>query len=84
MTNDEKKAFYAQCGEILGIEHEWSDPVPRRTRWNTRLLGNGRFPGFGLIRCFGHVIMVTSRRGTKQFKSTDSVYTYLLTITKDT
>jgi hypothetical protein len=82
MTNDEKKAFYAQCGEILGIEHEWNDPVPRRTRWNTRLIGNGRFPSFGLIRCFGPVIVVTSRHGTKQFKSTDSVYTYLLTVRK--
>jgi hypothetical protein len=82
MTNDDKKAFYAQCGEILGIEHEWNDPVPRRTRWNARLLGNGRFPGFGLIRCFGHVIMVTSRHGTKQFTSPDDVYIYLRVIVK--
>ena len=77
MTNNEKKAFYAQCGEILGIAHEWNDPVPRRTRWNTRLIGNGRFPGFGLIRCYGYQVMVSSRLGTKMFASTDAVYTYL-------
>jgi hypothetical protein len=80
MTNEQKKAFYAQCGEILGIEHEWNDPVPRRTRWNARLNGNGRFPNFGLIRCFGYLIIVTSRHGTKEFKSIDDVYAYLLTI----
>jgi hypothetical protein len=80
MTNDEKKQFYAQCGEILGIEHKWNDPVPRRTRWNTRLIGNGRFPGFGLIRCYGYQIMVTSKDGTKMFDTSDSVYKYLTEI----
>jgi hypothetical protein len=77
MTNNEKKAFYAQCGEILGIAHEWNDPVPRRTRWNTRFLGNGRFPGFGLIRCYDTQIMITSKLGTKMFASTEAVYKYL-------
>lgn len=78
MTNEEKKAFYARCSEILGIEHEWNDPVPRRTRWNTRFIGNGRFPGFGLIRCFGNQIMVTTKtNGSHMFKTCDAVYTYL-------
>lgn len=77
MTNAEKKEFYARCGEILGIEHEWNDPVPRRTRWNNRLIGNGRYPGFGLVQCFGHSIRVVSRRGTKMFKTYDEVYKYL-------
>jgi hypothetical protein len=78
MTNDEKKEFYARCGEILGIEHMWNDPVPRRTRWNTRLIGNGRFPGFGLIRCYGSQIMITSKKyGTKMFTSANEVYNYL-------
>jgi hypothetical protein len=80
MTNEEKKAFLARCGEILGIEHEWNDPVPRRTRWNARLIGNGRFPGFGLIRCYGYQIMVTTRAGTKMFTTTDAVYEYLETV----
>jgi hypothetical protein len=78
MTNDEKKDFYARCGEILGIEHEWNKPVFRRTRWNTRNIGNGRFPGFGLIRCFGNNIMVTTKaRDTQMFSSCDAVYKYL-------
>lgn len=78
MTNDEKKAFYARCGEILGIEHKWCDPVARRTRWNNRFIGNGRYPGFGMIRCFGHVIMVTSRKhGSKNYKTCDDVFAAL-------
>jgi hypothetical protein len=80
MQNEEKKAFYNECGKILNITHEWNDPVPRRTRWNTRLIGNGRFPGFGLIRCYGHQIMVTSKDGTKMFNTCDSVYKYLTTV----
>lgn len=80
MTNDEQKIFYTKCSEILGIEHEWNDPVPRRTRWNTRLLGNGRFKGFGLIRCFDVQIMITSRLGTKMFPSAEAVYDYLTDI----
>jgi hypothetical protein len=78
MTNDEKKAFYARCGEILGIEHEWNDPVPRRTRWNNRFLGNGRYPGFGMVRCFGQSIMVTSRKhGSKNYNTCDAVFAAL-------
>ena len=77
MTNEEKKEFYARCSEILGIEHEWNDPVPRRTRWNNRVIGNGRFPGFGLIRFYDKQIMVTSKRGTRMFKTCAAVYEFL-------
>lgn len=73
-----EEAFYTKCGEILNIEHIYIAPVPRRTRWNNRLLGNGRYKGFGLIRCMGPVIMVTSRKaGTKTFESYEDVYKYL-------
>lgn len=59
--------FYGECAEILGTEHEYRDQVPRpkvsrdgvvytpsttQTRWGPRTPGNGRFPGFGLIRLF--------------------------------
>ena len=77
MTNEEKKEFYARCGEILGIEHKWNDPVPRRTRWNNRFIGNGRYPGYGLIRVYGSEVMVQSRAGTRWFKTADEVYEYL-------
>ena len=82
-TNDEKKEFYMRCSEILGIEHEWNDPVPRRTRWNTRLLGNGRYPGFGLVQCFGHSIRVISKEhGTHMYNTYEDVYTALKTFTR--
>ena len=59
--------FYGQCAEILGTEHQFRDGVPgpkmdrngniytpttRATRWGGREPGNGRFPGFGMIRLF--------------------------------
>ena len=78
LSNDQKKVFYAKCGNILGIEHAWNDPVPRRTRWNARFIGNGRFPGFGLIRIYGREIMVTSRAGTKMFSDPEKVFEYLV------
>lgn len=83
-TNEEKKAFYAQCGEILGIEHVWIDPVPRRTRWNNRNDGNGRFPGFGVIHCFGHAVRVISHdTGTQMFFNYDETYKFLEELMKN-
>ena len=73
MTNEEKEAFYARCGEILGIEHNWNTPVKRRNRWNARRIGNGRFPGYGLIRVYGDQVMVTNKQGTKMYKSAEEV-----------
>lgn len=80
---DDKKEFYARCADILGIAHEFREPVRRRTRWNTRNLGNGRFPGFGLIQCFGAFVRVVGRDGTRQFASYDEVYDYLRQYRKD-
>lgn len=76
-TNEEKREFYAKCAEILGIEHDYRDPVPRKTRWNTRFLGNGRFPGFGLVQCYGSMVRVVSKSGTKTFKTYEETYEYL-------
>lgn len=76
-TNDEKRVFYDTVSSILNIEHEFHDPVPRRTRWNTRRLGNGRYPGFGLVQCFGSHVRVMSKAGTKIFKSYEETYEYL-------
>ena len=81
-TNEEKEQFYTRCGEILNIKHEYRTPVARRTRWNTRLIGNGRYPGFGLIRCYGNSVMVTDRaNGTRMFNDYESVYEYLKQLT---
>lgn len=76
-TEEEKRVFYERCSLILGIEHVYSTPVPRRNRWNTRRLGNGRYPGFGLVQCFGQSARVVSKTGTKIFYSYDEVYEYL-------
>lgn len=78
-TLEEKEAFYTRCGEILNIEHTFKTPVPRRNRWNTRRLGNGRYPGFGLIHCYGTVIRVISRdHGARMFNTYEDVYQYLM------
>jgi hypothetical protein len=82
-TEDEKRAFYERCGEILGIEHIYTVPVPRRNRWNNRRLGNGRYPGFGLIHCFGNGARVISHNGTRMFNSYDEVYEYISRIMLD-
>ena len=79
-TLEEKQAFYERCSEILGIEHSYSTPVPKRNRWNTRRLGNGRYPGFGLIQCFGSSVRVMSIHGTRMFDSYEAVYNYLLLV----
>lgn len=75
---DEREEFYQRCSEILGIEHEYHVPVARRTRWNTRNLGNGRFPGYGLIQCFGGQVRVM-RQGhpTRWYRTYDEVYQLL-------
>lgn len=76
-TNQEKEEFYACCSSILNIDHSYHDPVKRRTRWNARRLGNGRFPGFGLVQCFGSSVRVMSKHGTKIFKTYEETYDYL-------
>lgn len=82
-TIDEKKKFYDTCAEILCVPHEFSEPVRRRTRWNTRKLGNGRYPGFGLVQCFGSHIRVISKHGTRMFNDYDQVYEYLEKMSKE-
>lgn len=66
MTNEE---FYTRCSELLGITHDYKTPPKRRNRWNARNLGNGRFPGFGLIRCYGAEVMITTKTGTRMARS---------------
>jgi hypothetical protein len=52
--NERRNMFYEKCAEILGTTYECeSFPYRRRTRWNNRSPGNGRYEGFGLIRKFG-------------------------------
>jgi hypothetical protein len=71
--------FLDQCAEILNINHEYIRPYLKRDRWNTRKLGNGRFPGFGVIRYHSSsCIMVMSHKGgTRMFNSEEEVYDFL-------
>lgn len=48
----EQAQFYQQCADILGIKHEFTVRYAKRTRWNHRNPGNGRFSGYGTIRWF--------------------------------
>ncbi|MCZ4091296.1 hypothetical protein [Sinorhizobium psoraleae] len=66
-TNISKKAFYEECARILDVEHSYTRwPYGRITRWNNRAAGNGRFPGYGLVRMFGpHHIQIALRRPTE-------------------
>lgn len=82
MTADDQKTFYDTCAAILGIPHAYREPARRRNRWNNRVLGNGRFPGFGLVQCFGETCArVVSQHGTRTFRSHDALYAYLRELT---
>ena len=55
---DEREEFYRRVSEILNIPHDYHVPYRRKTRWNARRLGNGRFPGFGLVQDFGGSVRI--------------------------
>ena len=72
-----EQEFYATCSELLQIEHDYKVPFRKKTRWNNRVLGNGRFPGFGTIQYFGSFIRVMCHKGTFQFNKFEEVYDFL-------
>ena len=54
MSRHDDKTFYDACAAILGVEHDFAPfRYAKRTRWNNRKPGSGRFPGRGLVRAFG-------------------------------
>ncbi len=57
--------FYEECASLLETTHEGEAfTLYRRTRWNNRRPGRGRFPGRGIIRVFGdtvHIALLTPR-----------------------
>ncbi len=72
-----EEEFYGICSDILSIDHEYKLPFRRKTRWNARVLGNGRFPGFGLIQDFGPHVRVMCKKGTFIFITYEEVYEFL-------
>lgn len=57
MKNDKMvvEGFYQKVAEILRTQHTYNDHRPMR-RWN-RQLGNGRYPGHGVVRIYGDVVV---------------------------
>lgn len=56
MKNEE---FYIECERILGVPHEGAPfPYYKRTRWNNRTAGQGRYPGRGIVRVFGSQVHI--------------------------
>ena len=52
--NEEQGAeerFYRAVAEALNCDHDYKKfPYSKRTRWNNRLPGNGRYPEHGFVR----------------------------------
>lgn len=58
-----EQAFYDAVAQLLGCAHDY-DPwiYDRRTRWNHRRLGNGRFTQHGLVRRYSSTLIHVSLR----------------------
>lgn len=73
--------FYRRCAELLGVPDSYHPyPYSRRTRWNNRTAGNGRFVGYGIIRLFGSTVHMSLRTPivvNTWFKSTDEALSFL-------
>ena len=71
-----EEGFYKKCAMLLDCAEHVYRPFPyrKRTRWNNRAAGNGRYEGHGLIRMYGpnniHV-MLRSPSLNKQFTSVE-------------
>ena len=78
--------FYNRCAELLGTEYNCvAFPYDKRTRWNNRSPGEGRYPGFGTIRKYGDVIHVALRHPvshTHIYTSEDAVYEFLKSLSQ--
>lgn len=72
--------FYSRCAELLGVEHDYLPFTHyKRTRWNNRTPGSGRFPGRGIIRKFGSQVHValTNPNHHAVYDSEEEVLTFL-------
>jgi len=79
-----EQGFYQACADLLGARHAYRPfPYDKRTRWNNRTAGNGRFPGFGLIRRFGDAVHVNLRHPQpvrRWFASSEEALDFLATL----
>lgn len=66
INDDGRSGFYQKCAELLGTTYDYKPfPYAKRTRWNNRAPGNGRFGGFGLIRLFGSTVHMSLKAPVK-------------------
>lgn len=75
-----KENFYERCAEILGVDYDGSPfPYRKRTRWNNRVPGQGRYHGYGVIRDFGGIIHLAFSHppNNKQFTSQEECLEFL-------
>ena len=83
MNNEE---FYSKCAELLGAEHEYLPFTHyKRTRWNNRKPGSGRYPGYGIIRKFGnqiHVALTKPIQHHSVYNSEEEVFAFLQNLEK--
>jgi hypothetical protein len=74
-----KQEFYEQVAEILNYNYELTPfAYYKRTRWNNRTAGSGRFIGHGIIRAFGDNLISVCLHTPKingTFNSYDSALT---------
>lgn len=82
MTNDEQ--FYQHLAGILQCEYDGKPfAFHKRTRWNNRTAGQGRYLGFGIVRVFGdrvHVALTHPIVVCKVFDSKDDVIALFKTL----
>jgi hypothetical protein len=58
-----EEGFYQKVAEVLKCDSNYEKfPFRKRTRWNSRASGNGRYLGHGLVRFYGptniHVALI--------------------------
>lgn len=65
LTDDQiaECVFYQAVADLLGCDHDY-DPwiYDRRTRWNHRRLGNGRYAQHGVVRRYSATLIHVSLR----------------------
>lgn len=68
-----ERAFYAECEEILGVDHAFKERFERLNRWNHRMPGNGRFPGYGLVRLYSSgTVHISFARHNRVYQSREA------------
>lgn len=65
LTDDQiaESVFYQAVADLLGCTHEYEPWIyERRTRWNHRRLGNGRYVNHGMVRRYSSTLIHVSLR----------------------